>query len=311
MEDNKIISVIGAGAMGSSIAQYLSQYNVSVRIIEQNPSVTKQVKVKITEQFSSLKEHDLISESEIQNALNRITVSGSLADAKGSWMIIEAIPEKIELKQNLFSELEEICDSTTIFATNTSGLSINEIGKKLMHPERIVGTHFFMPAAVIPLVEIIRGEKTSESICHQVMEFFKGINKKPVLIKKDIPGFIANRIQHAMAREAISLLEDGIATAEDIDTVVRWSIGVRMLFSGPLEQRDINGLDVHYHIASYLYEDLENRTIPSKLLKEKVEKGELGIKSGHGFYEWKNKDTHAYLQQKNLELLQLMKWLKE
>jgi 3-hydroxybutyryl-CoA dehydrogenase len=306
----RIISVIGAGAMGSGIAQFLSQHNVSVRIIEQNTSVLKQVRGKIADQFDSLKEHDLILESEIQHALDHITISGNLEDARDSWMIIEAIPENLELKQNLFLKLEEMCDSTTIFATNTSGLSVNEIGRGLKHPDRIVGTHFFMPATVVPLVEIIRGKNTSDSVCDQVMQFFKDIDKKPVLVKRDIPGFIANRIQHAMAREAIALLEEGIATAEEIDTVVRWSIGVRMLFTGPLEQRDLNGLDVHYHIASYLYEDLENRTTPSNLLTEKVEKGEWGIKSGKGFYEWKDVDTQAVVQQKNRELLQLMRWLK-
>ena len=117
------------------------------------------------------------------------------------------------------------------------------------------------------------------------MQFYQKLDKYPVLLKKDIPGFIGNRIQHAMAREAISLLEEGVATEEEIDMVVRWSLGPRLLFTGPLEQRDLNGLDVHYHIASYLYKDLDNRTEPSKLLSDKVEKGDLGLKTGRGFYE--------------------------
>lgn len=167
-----------------------------------------------------------------------------------------------------------------------------------------------MPASIIPLIELVQGEQTAETTTNEVLKFFRGINKKPVLVKKDIPGFIGNRIQHAMAREAISLLEEGVATAEDIDEVIRWSLGVRLLFTGPLEQRDLNGLDVHMSIATYLYKDLNNRTEPAKLLTDKVERGDLGIKTGKGFYEWDEKERKDVLEKKNSQLLQLMKTLK-
>ncbi|WP_251555189.1 3-hydroxyacyl-CoA dehydrogenase NAD-binding domain-containing protein [Neobacillus muris] len=309
--ENKKMTVIGAGTMGRGIAQLLSQNHASVHIVEQNRSALEGTKQRISELFESASSYGLISESEIDEALGRITISDNLEDAKHSWLVIEAIPENLALKQSLFQSLEEICASDTIFATNTSGLSINQISEPLKRRERFIGTHFFMPADIIPLVEIIRGEETSDEVCRQVMKFFKDIHKEPVLIRKDIPGFIGNRIQHAMAREAISLLEAGIATAEEIDTVVRWSLGVRLLFTGPLEQRDLNGLDVHHHIASYLYKDLENRTEPSELLSEKVQKGELGIKSGKGFYDWDQESQADVLQKKNGQLLPLMKWLRQ
>lgn len=308
--ENKKITVIGAGTMGRGIAQLLSQFDVSVLIIEQNPSILRVAKEKIKEQFSVYKEYQLISEVEINEALCRISVSENLEEAKGSWMVIEAIPEVLELKQSLFKQLEVICEPATIFATNTSGLSINKISENLNRRERFIGTHFFMPAAIIPLVEIIRGDETADEVCEVVMRFFKDIHKEPVLIRNDIPGFIGNRIQHAMAREAISLLEEGVASAEEIDTVVRWSLGMRLLFTGPLEQRDLNGLDVHHHIASYLYKELDNRTEPSQLLSEKVAKGELGIKTGRGFYNWENEEQTETIQKKDIQLLELLGWLR-
>jgi 3-hydroxybutyryl-CoA dehydrogenase len=308
--ETKKITIIGAGTMGRGIAQLLAQFYVNVHIVEGNPSILAEAKARIKEDFVLYKEYHFISEAEIEMALNRISVSVDLEDAKGSWMVIEAIPEVLELKQSLFQQLETICESNTIFATNTSGLSINQISRNLKGKDRFIGTHFFMPAAIIPLVEVIRGDHTSDQVCEVVMKFFRDIQKEPVLIRKDIPGFIGNRIQHAMAREAISLLEEGIASAEEIDKVVRWSLGVRLLFTGPLEQRDLNGLDVHHHIASYLYKDLENRTEPSNLLSEKVAKGELGMKTGRGFYDWTNENHTCSIKSKNIQLLQLMNWLK-
>jgi 3-hydroxybutyryl-CoA dehydrogenase len=172
-----------------------------------------------------------------------------------------------------------------------------------------VGAHFFTPADVIPLVEVVRNDDTSEDTVAKVMATLRFGGKRPVLVRQDIPGFIANRIQHALAREAISLLEKGVASAEDIDEVVKWSLGIRLALSGPLEQRDMNGIDVHYAIASYLYKDLENRTEPSDLLKSKVDSGHLGAKSGQGFYTWSPERRERVLREKSAALGELAAWL--
>lgn len=303
------ITVIGAGTMGLGISQLLSQHNHKVTLIDSNEAVLESSKSKILKRLSLLKEYECVSNTEVETAIKNITVSTNLKDSIDSWLVIEAVPEIKELKIKIFKQLESICDDTVIFATNTSGISINSIGNELNNPERFIGTHFFMPADIIPLVEVIKGEKTSETVSNQVLQFFKQIDKYPVLITMDIPGFIGNRIQHAMAREAISLLEKGVATAEEIDTVVRWSLGPRLLFTGPLEQRDLNGLDVHHHIASYLYEDLENSIVPAKLLSETVDKGNLGIKTGKGFYEWDENEQQTVNQRKSIEILKLIKML--
>lgn len=304
------MAVIGAGTMGLGITQLFAQNGFIVKLIDPNQQVIQNAKEKIEDELSLLREYKFITSTEMESLLKNIIVSTSLEAASESMLVVEAVPENLEIKQELFKKMETICSEATIFATNTSGLSISQIASILKHPARFVGTHFFMPASIIPLVEIVKGEKTDDQIANKVLQLFQDIGKEPVLIKKDIPGFIANRIQHAMAREAISLLEEQVATAKEIDTVVRWSLGVRLLFTGPLEQRDLNGLDVHSAIASYLYKDLENRTEPSTLLTEKVEKGELGIKTGNGFYEWDKNRKNQVLQHKNNSLLKLMKTLK-
>lgn len=289
--------VIGAGTMGRSIAQFLIQANVNVLLIDENVNALRDAKSNIVNQFKT---------TDVNNFLQ---VASGLPKELLVDIVIEAIPEKLTWKQDLFSKLEGCCKRETIFASNTSGLSITEIGRHLAYPERLIGTHFFTPASIIPLVEVVKGKKTSDETSNMMMEFLKRLGKKPVLVKKEIPGFIGNRIQHAINREVLSLLESDVASVEDIDTVMKWSIGIRMALTGPLEQRDVNGLDIHYDIASYLYKDLNNETSPSKLLKDKVAKGETGLKVGKGFYDWHDIDRNEYEDEKNRQLIELIQMI--
>ncbi|WP_156289449.1 3-hydroxyacyl-CoA dehydrogenase NAD-binding domain-containing protein [Oceanobacillus salinisoli] len=305
----KSVIIIGAGTMGRSIAELFLQSNVNVLLFDKDNNALHKAKKLIEKQLVFLENKGFLSKSP-KYYLSNIEITNHFPEETSTRLVIEAIPEKLNLKQELFMKLEEVCGDETIFATNTSGHSITEIASKLNHPERLIGTHFFTPAAIIPLVEVIKGKKTSEATVTVVMEMLTDIGKKPVLLHKEVPGFIGNRIQHAISREAISLLESGVATAEDIDTVVKWSIGLRMVLTGPIEQRDINGLDVHYDIASYLYKDLNNELTPSSLLKEKVEKGETGLKVNKGFYNWENVHQESYLNDKDNKLIDLVHWLK-
>ena len=233
-----------------------------------------------------------------------------LEAARDATLIIEAAPENLSLKQAIFGQLEAHCTPTAVIATNTSGISINQLAAGLQHPERFIGTHFFTPADLIPLVEVIPCEETLPEHAEMIMGVLRAAGKLPVLVRQDIPGFIANRLQHALAREAMSLLERGVASAEDIDTVTRWSLGIRLAVTGPLEQRDINGLDVHHAIASYLYPELENRQTPSAALSERVAQGQYGVKSGQGFYEWRTAEQQARLQHKDTVLRELVSLLR-
>ncbi|WP_164667750.1 3-hydroxyacyl-CoA dehydrogenase NAD-binding domain-containing protein [Virgibacillus doumboii] len=301
----KSVAVVGAGTMGRSIAQYFLQSNVNVLLVDENEDVIKDAAGSIGKQLEELYEKGFISVDK-DYCMSNLETTYSLPGEISIDLVIEAVPEKLSLKQKVFAEMEEKCAQDTIFATNTSGLSITEIASALKIPERLIGTHFFTPAAIVPLVEVVKGEKTSDAVANFMMDSLEELGKKPVLLQKEVPGFIGNRIQHAIAREAISLLESGVASAEDIDTVVKWSIGLRMVMTGPLEQRDINGLDVHYDIASYLYKDLNNSTNPSPLLKEKVENGETGLKAKTGFYDWKKGDYQQYIKSKNEKFLELI-----
>ncbi len=292
------IGIAGAGLMGSHLALLFASQGLNVSLYDPFPEAIERVKSTLAPQLEKC-----------GDAAASI-VFGTTEDILAtSDFVIEAIPEKLTLKHDLFQSLERLCRPDTIFATNTSGLSINAIAQAVENKQRFLGTHFFTPASIIPLVEVVRGDATSDEAITTAMDLLRAVGKRPVLIQHDIPGFIANRIQHALAREAMSLLEKGVASAEDIDEVVRWSLGVRLVFTGPLEQRDINGLDIHHAIASYLYPDLENRTVPSKALSDAVARGDLGMKSGKGFYSWDKNAIEACKDKKNKQLAALIKWI--
>lgn len=300
----KHLAVVGAGGMGSGIAALFAARGAQVVLIDPVDGALDRARASIARQLG------VYAAGGEAEAMARIRMSPDLEAAADCDLVIEAVPENLELKRGIFAKLDAICAPGAIFATNTSGLSINALAGAVTRRERFVGTHFFTPADVIPLVEVVRNDDTSEATVAAVMDALRAVGKRPVLVRRDIPGFIANRIQHALAREAISLLEKGVASAEDIDEVVKWSLGIRLALSGPLEQRDMNGIDVHHAIASYLYQDLENRQEPSELLRGKVERGELGAKSGQGFYAWSPERRERVLREKSEALAELAAWLE-
>jgi 3-hydroxybutyryl-CoA dehydrogenase len=291
------LAVIGAGNMGNAIAALFLAHGWPLVLID--PS----------EEACASSRRRLLDAASGDRAALPIRWSQSIDDAGDATLIIEAAPEDAALKQAIFRQLEACCAADAVIATNTSGISINELAGGLRHPGRFIGTHFFTPADVIPLVEVVAGEHTVAEVAQEMIAILRSVGKLPVLVRKDIPGFIANRLQHALAREAMSLLENGVASAQDIDTVARWSLGIRLALTGPLEQRDINGLDIHHAIATYLYPDLENRQTPSMLLSLKVEQGELGVKSGEGFYDWNAPERRDALRDKESALRALVKYL--
>jgi len=299
------LAVIGAGAMGSGIAALFAARGLDVVLIDPMEGALERAAQNIDRQLQVLSS----GAGAVPTTMRRIRYEAGLEAACSAELVIEAVPEKLELKRDIFTRLDSLCPPHTLFATNTSGLSINALADAVTRRDRFVGMHFFTPADVIPLVEVVRNDDTSDDTVTRVMTALRDAGKRPVLVRRDIPGFIANRIQHALAREAISLLENGVASAEDIDEVVKWSLGIRLALTGPLEQRDMNGIDVHCAIAEYLYPDLENRTTPSDLLREKVRDGHLGAKSGQGFYTWDAERRDRVLRDKSTALAELAAWL--
>jgi 3-hydroxybutyryl-CoA dehydrogenase len=299
----KNITVFGPGMMGSGIAQVFAgceDLKVTIFIREK---FEYECMDKIKSNLSALKDKGIITEEEINNLLARITLTEDLeVAAKDADFVIECIPENMELKQNLFKNLETLCRQDTIFATNTSVMSITEISEKATNKSRIVGTHFWNPPYLIPLVEVVKSDYTSDEVMDKTMELLKKVNKRPIRVNKDVPGFVANRLQHALWREAISIVERGIADAATVDEAVKYSFGLRLPKLAPMENADMVGTDLTLSIHSYILKHLENSTEPSPLLKEKVEKGNLGFKSGSGFQEWtpeeiaeSNKSLREYL----------------
>lgn len=306
------MAVIGSGTMGHGIALVCARAGYPVALFDVSEQALQSAAEKLRQAMGLLVASAMAEAGELEPTLGRIRYLTDLSAAvDNADIVFEAIPEKTELKQNLYTQLEACCPAKTIFASNTSGIPINQLAAMTKRPERFLGTHFFMPAHLIPLVEVIRGEQTREEAVQAVMAFLSEAGKTPVLVNRDIPGFIANRLQHALAREAMSLVEKGIASAEDVDAVVKTSLAVRLLFTGPIEQRDFNGLDTHLSIAEYLYKDLEDAKDPLPILKNTVAAGNYGIKSGKGFYDWTKKDIAAVHRDKNERLIAVLKLLRQ
>jgi 3-hydroxybutyryl-CoA dehydrogenase len=241
--------------------------------------------------------------------LGRKTTTPDLKEAvSGAAFVIEAVAEQLDLKQKLFQEMDALCSPDAILATNTSVISITEIAELAKGKKRIVGTHFWNPPYLIPLVEVVPGEGSSPQAVDQTFDLLKSVGKHPVKVKRDVPGFVGNRLQHALWREAISIVDQGIADAATVDEVIKNSFGIRLPVLGPMETADMVGLDLTLQIHNYILKYIEKSTEPAPILKQKVEKGELGFKTGRGFQEWNQESV----QQSRKQLLEyLIRWNRE
>ncbi|MDU2489845.1 MAG: 3-hydroxyacyl-CoA dehydrogenase family protein [Clostridium celatum] len=292
VDDIKNITVFGPGMMGSGIAQVFAgceDLNVTIFIREK---FEYEGLDKIKANLNVLKEKGIITDKDIEGVLSRIKTTEDFEKAiKNADFIIECIPENMEMKQNLFARVEKYCKKNAILATNTSVMSITEIAQKTNNKARVVGTHFWNPPYLIPLVEVVKSDYTSDEVFDTTYNLLKKVNKKPVKVNKDVPGFLANRLQHALWREAISIVENGIADAATVDEAVKYGFGLRLPYLGPMENADMVGLDLTYSIHDYILKHLECSKEPSKILREKFERGELGFKTGLGFRRWTEEEV--------------------
>lgn len=305
------VAVIGSGIMGHGIALVCARGGVPVTLVDISEDALRAAEQKLRASMTQLVESGMAQADSLETVLATIRYSSDMKEGvKDADIVFEAVPEKAALKESVYEQLDEFCKPEVVYGSNTSGIPINTLAAMTKRPERIAGTHFFMPAHLIPLVEVIQGSKTKPEVIDGLMAFLANLGKKPVHVRADIPGFIANRLQHALAREAMSLVEKGVASAEDVDTVVKTSLAVRLLFTGPIEQRDFNGLDTHLSIAEYLYKDLEASPTPLAYLKDRVAAGDYGIKTGKGFYDWRDKDLAAVSRDKNERLIAALKLLQ-
>lgn len=289
---NSNIAIIGAGLMGHGIAYVFAAAGHRVSIHDQDKNVLASVVNRISEIFELLEQSP--------GGLDKIFPYDNLVDAvKNVDIVIEAAPEKLQLKRAIFDQLIVATPEETILATNTSGIPICKIAEKTKTPERIIGTHFWNPPHLIPLVEVTQSQFTDPRIVQRTLMLLSSVGKTAVHVMKDTPGFIGNRLQHALKREAIALVENGVCDAETVDLVVKEGFGMRLPVMGPLENSDLVGLNLTLDIHEFLLPDLDSSTKPQKLLKDKVRAGELGMSVGKGFRKWtpeKAEETKAKMQ---------------
>jgi 3-hydroxybutyryl-CoA dehydrogenase len=300
-------AVLGAGTMGHGIAQVLALAGHQVRLFDPLPEAHDKARQAITKSLALCVEMGLNTKEQAADCLERISHHTDLAEAcRGAGLIVESVPEDMELKRRLYASLEEMVPPETIICTNTSALSINELARDLQHPHRFVGTHFWNPAQVMPCVEIVKGERTAPEIFETVAEIMRKAGKEPVKVQKDLPGFLGNRMQHALQREAMSLVEQGVASAEDVDRVVHHSFGLRLALMGPMERADLGGLDTTLKVQNYLLPFLDDRTTACPMLEKQVAAGRLGAKTGAGFFEWPPEKSARVVAQRDRALLSII-----
>ncbi|WP_025784210.1 3-hydroxyacyl-CoA dehydrogenase family protein [Sporosarcina sp. D27] len=302
------ISIIGCGTMGHSIALAAAWEGFPVKLIGMNEADLETAKTGLQNKLTVMMENELIDLNEIEKIRRNIELSTSLEEmVSTSDFIFEVIPEQIELKRVLYKKLEGLVSDRCILASNTSGFKPSELAKEMKHPNRFIVTHFWNPAHLIPLVEVVKGEHTDERTIEEVMQLLEQMNKKPILLKKEITGFIGNRLQYALFREAQYLLDIGAATKEDIDAAVTYSIGRRLPITGPLMTADMGGLDVFSAISNYLFSELSTAQQSGETLTQLVSEKHLGDKNGRGFYEWDEKTSKEVNEERERTLIHFLK----
>lgn len=298
-------AVIGTGMMGPGIAVTLALGGLSVRLVSRT-AATADIGMQSARRLTVyLEQHKLIEPSAALNAREKISPSSDVLDA-ARWadIVIESAPENMEFKQKLFAELDAAAKPETILASNTSGLSITAIASRCTYPERVLTTHFWNPPHLMPLVEVVKGEKTLDENTVAVRDLLAHCGKLAVIVKKDTPGQLGNRLQGALIREAVNIVAEGIADAADVDLAAKAGFGLRLPVYGILEHQDIVGLDMGHSIVDYVAKDLYNEPRAPQLMRDMIDRGDLGAKSGKGFYDWSKKDANAVRELRD-------RWLRE
>ena len=300
IEGIKKIGIVGAGTMGAGVAGIFAQFGYTVILYNRSKAGMQRALERIRSNVAPI-------ETETDAAGAKIYTTHDLAELAQVDLISESIAENLEVKQDIFRKLDAICDAKTLFTTNTSGLSISQIATAVSHPERFAGMHYFNPPQIVPAMEIIKGKETSDATCEVLMDLAKQMQKQPILVQKDVPGFVASRLQFAVVREALHLVEEGIASPADIDAVMKHGLGLRWALLGPLEIADLGGLDIFNTVGSYVAKSMSNATDSPKVLQDLVAAGKLGAKSGSGFYDYPPGKASALIAERDEKLQEILR----
>ena len=304
IESIKKIGVVGAGTMGTGVAEIFAEFGYTV-ILYNRSQEGMQRAVKRLQSKGTVNPTPIETETDTTRA--KIYTTHDLTALAEVDLISESIAENLEVKQDIFRKLDEICDAKALFTTNTSGLSISQIAAAASHPERFAGVHFFNPPEIVPAVEVIKGAETSDATCTVLIDLLKLMKKQPILVQKDVPGFVASRLQFAVVREALHLVEEGIASPADIDAVMKHGLGLRWALLGPLEIADLGGLDIFNTVGSYVAKSLSNATDSPKVLQDLVAAGKLGAKTGSGFYDYPPGKASTLIAERDEKLLEILR----
>jgi 3-hydroxybutyryl-CoA dehydrogenase len=302
------IGVCGLGQMGAAVAVSFKRAGYRVLAWDHNPVRLESLPATTTKLDLWLDEHVGLTTS--TNGIIEAHADTDTLDEESD-VILDCIAEDMALKVGLFNRFPGARERNAIFITTTSGLSITQMGQQSGCGHLLAGTHFWNPPHLMPLVEVIRGNKTPDWVMDSVCELVTSIGKIPVRVNKDVPGFIGNRLLHALWREAISLVEQDVATPEDIDLVARLTFGLRLPVVGPLENMDLVGLDLIERIHQYLLNDIADNHGPSELLTKNVHNQRLGMKTGQGFYDWKKRSGEELIERRDKQIVHQLEYLKE
>lgn len=305
---NLKIGVVGTGLMGANLAVLLAGNRFKTVVLgvdEENNALGYRA---ARESLMDLVKHNVIREAYAEECLGRLSYTTEYVDLSDMDFVFEAVPERVDVKGQVFCSLEAVCSRDCVFISVTSGLMPQLLEQQMRLPSRLIVAHAWNPPHLIPLVEVVPGLHTSRESLSRTLELLAYMERKVVVLKKAIPGFIGNRIMHAMYREALHLIEEGVATAQEIDTTIFYSFGQRFASVGVLEYFDSCGLDLQISVQSYLLSELCDAKQPQKPLKECVEHGELGPKTGKGVYDWKSMDIENFRFRKSRPFFQYVNW---
>ncbi len=307
------VAVLGAGTMGHGIAQLFAQFGLQVSLYDINDSVLQTAATHIRrnlELVASEQSAQSISTTrlDVQSVVNLIEYTTDLKVAvQDADLVVEAAPERLEVKQTLYRQMEPLIKSSALVASNTSSYPLAQLSEGIAFAERMIILHFFNPAILVPLVEIVKHPQAFEESLTEVIDLLRGCGKVPVVLKRDCPGFIANRLQSALLREAVFLLESGIAEAHDIDAAVKHGPGLRWALQGPFETADLGGLDVWSKVSAQLFPLLDTSPSAPDLIMRNVQQGNLGTKTGKGIYDYEHKGTlNQVLEERDRKLIRLV-----
>jgi 3-hydroxybutyryl-CoA dehydrogenase len=306
------IAIVGAGTMGAGIAQIFAQGGHPVRLQARKKETLEAALRRIRVNQDELIRHELLTAADAEAARGRITVTQDLKEAlAGAAFVSENISERLDLKQPLFAELDRLTPTEVILSTNTSSLPITQVAGDTKHPERVVGFHWFNPPHLIPLVEVIRGDRTSDASMDETYRLAQAIGKSPIRVQKDIPGFVGNRLQRSLEREFFYLERIGACSGADLEVALKQGLGFRWSVVGPLEHADLAGVDTHAATVALLFPLLSTDPAPPPLFANLVAKGRLGAKTGAGVYEYGAGEVEHILARRNAMLIDFIKVLKK